>query len=90
MYDRHIEVQEGLVFVSKINHIIMDIKNKFPTDVTFYIEYEGDWWIERKPFVGREKNEDIRKIALEIFSEAEKQMENLELKLQVQETEPSQ
>jgi hypothetical protein len=71
MYDRHIEVKKGLVFIDEINYVEMDL-SLLPTDVAFYVEYEGDWWVERKPFAGREKNEDVRHIALKILADAEK------------------
>jgi hypothetical protein len=71
MYDRHIEVKKGLVFITENNYLEMDV-SLLPNDVTFYIEYEGDWWVERKPFAGREKNEDVRHIALKILADAEK------------------
>jgi hypothetical protein len=69
MYDRHIEVKTGLVFITENNYLEMDV-SLLPADVTFYVEYEGDWWIERKPFTGREKNEEVRAIALQILEEA--------------------
>lgn len=71
MYDRHIDVKNELVFITENDSIKMDI-SLLPTDVVFYVEYEGDWWIERKPFAGREKNEDVRHIALKILADAEK------------------
>lgn len=71
MYDRHIEVKKSLVFITENDSLELDV-SVLPTDVTFYCEYEGDWWIERKPFAGREKNEDIRYIALKILADAEK------------------
>jgi hypothetical protein len=43
MYDRHIEVKTGLVFITENDYIEMDFKSQFPLDVTFYVEYEGDW-----------------------------------------------
>ena len=55
MYDRHIETQQNLVFINRIDYVEMDT-SVLPSDVTFYCEFEGDWWIERKPFAGREKN----------------------------------
>jgi hypothetical protein len=71
MYDRHIEKKQGLVFINKNDYVEMDV-SLLPADVTFYVEYEGDWWVERKPFAGREKNEDVRHIALKILADAEK------------------
>jgi hypothetical protein len=70
MYDRHIEVKKGLVFITENDYVEMDVKAKFPSDVTFYVEYEGDWWIERKPFAGREKNEAVRQTALALLNQA--------------------
>jgi hypothetical protein len=70
MYDRHIEVKTGLVFITENDYIEMNVKSQFPSDVVFYIEYEGDWWIEKNPFNGREKNEDVRTIALQILDQA--------------------
>ena len=43
MYDRHIETKKNLVFISENDYIEMDIKSQFPSDVTFYVESEGDW-----------------------------------------------
>jgi hypothetical protein len=71
MYDRQIEVKTGLVFITENDYVEMDV-SLLPADVAFYVEYEGDWWVERKPFAGREKNEDVRHIALKILAEAEK------------------
>ena len=71
MYDRHIDVKNGLIFVDEIHYIEKADLSALPKDVTFYCEYEGDWWIERKPFNGREKNEDIRHVALQLLDEAE-------------------
>jgi hypothetical protein len=68
MYKRHIEVQKNLVFLSEISNLNMNIVTKmFPEDVTFYVEEGNDWWIEREPFAGREKDEKVRDIALEVF-----------------------
>jgi hypothetical protein len=71
MYDRHIEAKTNLVFITENDYVEMDT-SLLPADVTFYIEYEGDWWVERKPFAGREKNEDVRHIALKLLADAEK------------------
>jgi hypothetical protein len=71
MYDRQIEVKQRLVFINKMDYVEMDL-SLLPPDVTFYCEEEGDWWIERNPFTGREKNEDVRYIALKILADAEK------------------
>ena len=71
MYDRHIEVKKGLVFITEDIYMEMDT-SELPADVTFYCEYEGDWWVERKPFEGREQNEDVRHIALRLLEQAEK------------------
>ena len=71
MYDRHIDVKKKLVFITENDCLEMDT-SLLPDDVTFYVEYEGDWWIERKPFAGREKNEDVRHIALKILANTEK------------------
>ena len=70
MYDRHIETKKGLVFITENDYVEMDV-SVLPADVTFYVEYEGDWWIERKPFEGREQNEDVRHIALKLLEQAE-------------------
>jgi hypothetical protein len=71
MYDRHIETKKNLIFINENDSIEMDV-SLLPADVAFYVEYEGDWWVERKPFAGREKNEDVRHIALKLLADAEK------------------
>jgi len=71
MYDRHIDTKLGLVFINKNNSVQMDT-SILPSNISFYVENENDWWIERKPFIGREKNEDVRHIALKILADAEK------------------
>jgi hypothetical protein len=71
MFDRHIEVKTNLVFITENDYVEMDV-SLLPVDVAFYVEYEGDWWVERKPFAGREKNEDVRHIALKLLADAEK------------------
>ena len=71
MYDRHIEVKLGLVFINENDSVEMDV-SVLPANVAFYVEHEGDWWVERKPFNGREKNEDVRHIALKLLADAEK------------------
>jgi hypothetical protein len=71
MYDRHIETKKGLVFINENDYLEMDV-SLLPADVAFYIEYEGDWWIERNPFTGREKNNDVKHIALKILADTEK------------------
>ena len=70
MYNRHIEVAKGLVFITESSGINMDV-SLLPNNVAFYVETEDDWWIERNPFEGREKNEDVRHIALKLLAEAE-------------------
>lgn len=42
MYDRYIEVKNGLVFVDRINYLIMDC-TMFPKDITYYVEIGEDW-----------------------------------------------
>ena len=71
MYDRHIDIRNNLVFITEIDSLKMDL-SLFSKDITFYCEYKEDWWIERDPFEGREKNEDIRNVALKILADAEK------------------
>jgi hypothetical protein len=71
MYNRHIDTKLSLAFINENESIEFDT-SLLPADVAFYIEYEGDWWVERKPFNGREKNEDVRHIALKILADAEK------------------
>jgi hypothetical protein len=70
MYDRHIETKKNLVFISENDSIEMDTSS-LGSDVAFYCEYEGDWWIERKPFTGREKNDAVRQTALQLLAKAE-------------------
>ena len=93
MYDRQIEVKTGLVFITENDYVEIDV-SLLPTDVAFYIEYEGDWWVERKPFSGREKNEDVRHIALKILADAEKlwaeQLEAMQLEEEDSQTEKPQ
>jgi hypothetical protein len=71
MYDRQIDVANRLVFINRKDYVEMDL-SVLPEDVTFYCEYEGDWWIERKPFDGQEKNDDIHHVALNLLAEAER------------------
>jgi hypothetical protein len=71
MYDRHIDVKQNLVFIDRVNYVSMELF-ELPKNVTFYVEFLGDWWIEREPFLGQEKNEDIRHISLMILADAEK------------------
>ena len=70
MYDRQIDVENKLVFINKTEQTEMEIL--LPPDVTFYVEYKGDWWIEKEPFNGREKDETIKQIAMLMFEKAEK------------------
>ena len=70
MYDRHIEKKKNMVFVTENEYVVMELP-LLPEDVAFYCEYEGDWWIERKPFAGQEKNEDVRHICLQYLKQAE-------------------
>ena len=68
MYTRHIEVRKNLVFLTENTGIkIETIGEMFPPDVTFYVETENEWWVERDPFNGQEKDEDIKEIALKVF-----------------------
>jgi hypothetical protein len=70
MYDRHIETKKNLVFINENEYVEMDTSS-LGSDVAFYVESEGDWWIERKPFNGREKNDAVRQTALQLLAKAE-------------------
>ena len=70
MYDRHIETKHNLVFINENDYVEIDTSS-LGSDIAFYVEYEGDWWVERKPFNGREKDNSVREIALQLFVKAE-------------------
>jgi hypothetical protein len=70
MYKRHIDVADSRVYITEIDSVVMDL-SLIPDTIAFYIEQGDDWWVERKTFNGREKNEDVRHIALKILQEAE-------------------
>lgn len=79
MYTRYIDVKnKTLSFANQIDFVI-DV-SEFPHDVIFYVEEDGDWWVEKDPFKGRHKDEKVRLLALELF----KQFENNEQVLEVQ------
>jgi hypothetical protein len=76
MFKKLIDMKNKLVFINSttsldLNKVILSIGASpnftFPPDFALYIEDKGDWWIERKPFAGREKNEEVRVIALGIL-----------------------
>jgi hypothetical protein len=68
----------------------------FPSNVTFYCEMGDFWWIERDPFQGREKNDDVRHLALKILEQAkeiwdqQKEIERQQTEQQNQERELAQ
>ena len=84
MYDRYIERRlgenTGLAFIDRINYVEIDV-SVLPDDVMFYVEFMDDWWIERHPFINREKNEDVRHTAQKLLEQAkiiwDKQQEEL-------------
>lgn len=77
MYNRHIDIKNKLAFIDEKNSIEIDT-SFFPGNITFYIEYKNDWWIEKKPFNGPEKDEVIKHIALKILNEATEKFEEQE------------
>lgn len=70
MYTRYINVKERYVNFANEHDFEID-PSKFPSDVVYYIEEGDNWWVERDPFRGQEKLEEVRLIALEIFKEYE-------------------
>jgi acyl-homoserine lactone acylase PvdQ len=75
MYTRYIEVKLGLVFIGDNHYIGLDLTNEFPSDVTFYIETDDDWWIVKG--LGNEKVYDlkIQQTALKLLEKVEKMFE---------------
>lgn len=78
MYKRQVDVKNKLVFINETIPVEMDC-SMFPKDVVFYVETEDDWWVEKVPFAGRQKDVDVRNIALDVIEKASKEFFNGDL-----------
>jgi hypothetical protein len=78
MYKRQVDIKNKLVFINEFISVETDC-SMFAENVVFYLETEEDWWVEKKPFSGREKDVEVRNIALDLIEKASKKFYNDDL-----------
>jgi hypothetical protein len=77
MYKKYIDIQHQIVNYGDEIDVPIDV-SEFPENVVYYIEDENDWWVEKDPFQGQEKDEEIRKIALKLLEPIEKNFDHVQ------------
>jgi hypothetical protein len=70
MFDRQIDVKNNVVFIDKDKHVVMDCSFLLSDGVIFVAEKNGEIWVEREPYNGRETNYDFSKV-YSFYAEAE-------------------